>query len=205
MSGSEKSEMEKRWSAGITGTKIRDIIYLTEINSSNIYAKELLENPETRSRLPLLILAERQSAGRGRGGHSWWSPEGAILLSLVADWSDFGLTRAEPVEMSLRAANALAGTMNELLTKKGKKDEKPVPAAVVKPPNDVYVAGKKIAGILIESPTPDRVIVGIGINANNRAADAPEPLRSTAVSLTELTGERIDLIATVRRLIERLL
>lgn len=186
-------------------TRIADVAYLADTDSTSLYAKRILADSPEKLDLPLLVIAERQSGGRGRAGHTWWSPDGAILISLIAEWRSFGLTRSEPVEMSLRLADAVAGTINEILVSTRKNDFKAEKSAVVKPPNDVYAAGKKIAGILIESPTPTHVIIGIGINANNRSADAPEPLKSTVTSLIDLTGERIDRIDTVRRLVSRLL
>lgn len=199
------SEIAPLWRLGMAETKIANIAYFIDIDSTSLYAKRILADSRQKIDLPLLILAERQTGGRGRGDHTWWSQEGAILFSLVAPWRSFGLTRSEPVEMSLRVADAVAGTVNETLVFERKNAPLAEKSAVVKPPNDVYVAGKKIAGILIESPTPNHVIVGIGINANNRSADAPEPLKSTITSLIDITGERIDRIDTVRRLINRLL
>ncbi|MDR2762405.1 MAG: hypothetical protein LBB88_07385, partial [Planctomycetaceae bacterium] len=60
-------------------------------------------------------------------------------------------------------------------------------------PNDVYVNNKKIAGILIESPIPDFAIIGIGINVNNSAQNAPIELNQTITTLSDLTGTKTNL------------
>ncbi|MDQ3330303.1 MAG: biotin--[acetyl-CoA-carboxylase] ligase, partial [Planctomycetota bacterium] len=64
----------------------------------------------------------------------------------------------------------------------------------VKWPNDVYLDGRKVCGILAEVPSPasGRIVIGIGINANNSLDDAPDEVRRRAVSMREATGRPID-------------
>ncbi len=68
--------------------------------------------------------------------------------------------------------------------------------ATIKPPNDIYVAGRKVAGILVEGRTETGggyvAVAGIGINVNQTVDDFPEELRTTAASLAMVTGRRID-------------
>ncbi|MEY2571999.1 MAG: BirA family transcriptional regulator, partial [Verrucomicrobiota bacterium] len=65
----------------------------------------------------------------------------------------------------------------------------------IKPPNDIYVSGRKIAGVLVEGRTaPDGsyvAVAGIGINVNQALDDFPEELRDTAGSLAMTTGREI--------------
>jgi BirA family biotin operon repressor/biotin-[acetyl-CoA-carboxylase] ligase len=85
----------------------------------------------------------------------------------------------------------------------------PASAVQVKWPNDVYLAGRKVCGILIESAaaSPGRLVIGIGVNVNNSFADAPVDLRDTAVGLCDLIGRPLDptdvLLALLQRLDER--
>lgn len=181
--------------AGIAGA-----FWTPEVGSTNDWAKERIR--DGRAATPFLIGAERQTAGRGRGDHSWAVWEGSLTFSLAARWSDFALTRRESAELSLRVADAVASTAREFA---------PNAEIAVKPPNDVYAAGRKLAGILIESPNAEFVVVGVGVNAGNRSDFAPEELRRRVVSLVELTGEPFDVDAvraefvarTVRRMLRR--
>ena len=71
-------------------------------------------------------------------------------------------------------------------------------------PNDVMADGRKLAGILIEVLPDGRHVIGIGLNTNNTAADAPKELQTTVATLRDLTGRKVDettvLIEVLRRL-----
>ena len=101
-----------------------------------------------------VIVAEEQTAGRGRRGRAWASPRGGIWLSVI-------LRPGIPVErVPLIALSAAAATAQAIREATG------LPARV-KWPNDVLVDGKKIVGILAEAGAGGEwVVVGIGINAN---------------------------------------
>jgi BirA family biotin operon repressor/biotin-[acetyl-CoA-carboxylase] ligase len=159
-----------------------------EIGSTNTRALELATAVDQPT--PLLIGADRQTAGRGRGGNRWWSTTGALTFSLVLDpTEDFlgpdvpPLTPAHWPRLSLVAALALCHELERLI---------PEITAQLKWPNDVHVAGRKLAGILVEtasSPgsTP-RLVLGMGVNVNNSLRDAPPELQATACSLIDLMG-----------------
>ena len=68
-------------------------------------------------------------------------------------------------------------------------------------PNDVYVQGRKICGILVEVPprSPDRIVVGIGLNVNNSFEQAPHAVAATATSLREVAGYSFNLAIVVTR------
>jgi len=59
-------------------------------------------------------------------------------------------------------------------------------------PNDVMLDGRKLAGILIEVLSDGKLVIGIGINTNNTAADAPEEVRPRVVTLLDVTGQVYD-------------
>lgn len=197
---------ESPWEAAIVGIPSIENFLVNQkgCGSTNDRAKDFLaryladSHPVTNALFPRLEIAETQTGGRGQGNHRWWSPPGGIYLTLTARWSDFRLTREENVEFSLRVARAVAETVTEELAEREIE-------ADVKPPNDVYVGGRKIAGILIESPNPEFVVVGMGINANRSALEAPEDIRGRVTSLIDWTGRKIDRPIFVKRLITRLL
>ena len=73
-------------------------------------------------------------------------------------------------------------------------------------PNDVYVQGRKICGILVEVPprSPDRIVVGIGLNVNNSFQHAPPAVAATAISLREVAGYSFNLTNVLIRLLSQL-
>jgi BirA family biotin operon repressor/biotin-[acetyl-CoA-carboxylase] ligase len=162
-------------------TEIAGALWLETVGSTNDRAKDWIRAAEATTQTPFWIGAERQTAGRGRGDHSWAAWNGALTFSLAARWRDFRLTRSESAELSLRVADAVASTA---------RDFAPSAEIWVKPPNDVYVRDRKLAGILIESPNAEFVVVGVGVNVGNRSIDAPEELRERVVSLAESVDER---------------
>ncbi|MDR0609431.1 MAG: biotin--[acetyl-CoA-carboxylase] ligase [Planctomycetaceae bacterium] len=148
---------------------IRTIEYYDCISSTNDHLKELLKL-SIPPKLPCLIVARRQTAGRGRGNKEWWSGEGALLMSLGLELAALSLKRTDLSLFSLAAGLAALKTIRNRLPKKN--------ITGLHLPNDVYVDGKKIAGILIESPTPQHLVLGVGINVNNRLNDIPPEFRT---------------------------
>lgn len=161
-------------------TFLRDLVYYEEVGSTNTALLDIAQkSPET----PIMVLAQRQLAGRGRGSNSWWSNVGAVTFSLLLD---FPMLEPDALNsFSLTAGLAICQAI-----------EKHAPAAdlALKWPNDVYLNGKKVAGILIERPvaTEPSLVVGIGINANNELRDAPEDVAKRATSLRTELGDPID-------------
>ena len=73
-------------------------------------------------------------------------------------------------------------------------------------PNDVFAAGRKLAGVLVEGLPDGQQVVGIGLNVNNSVADAPRELRETATTLRDLTGvthDRTSLLVAIMKRLER--
>jgi BirA family biotin operon repressor/biotin-[acetyl-CoA-carboxylase] ligase len=124
------------------------------------------------------VAAKTQSRGRGSRGRSWASPEGGLWLSVLCRPPGAGSME----RLSVRAGEAIAAVLRAALPG--------LPTVTVKPPNDLLVAGRKLAGILCEARweggTPLWVVIGVGINVRNLA---PAPLSETAVSLAELGVE----------------
>jgi BirA family transcriptional regulator, biotin operon repressor / biotin---[acetyl-CoA-carboxylase] ligase len=139
----------------------------------------LLQRPNPRCGLSEVLLAEFQSAGRGRRGRAWLAPPGgAICLSL--SWT------FREVPEDLPALGLVIGVcMVRVLTEAGVK------RAGLKWPNDVLVDGKKLAGVLIdlraESQGPACVVIGIGMNV---ALGAPllEQIAESGTAATDLVS-----------------
>ena len=125
---------------------IKRVVVLPEVSSTNQY---LIENPRL-----YLAIAEKQHAGRGQKGRVWYSPqEQNIYLSVR--W--LNQVRQDITPINLLVAEAIKKLCIELS----------IQDLVIKPPNDLMIAGKKAAGILIEATTQaDQVnlIIGVGIN-----------------------------------------
>lgn len=143
-----------------------------EIDSTNRRAADLAASA---AELPLLVVAERQTAGRGRAGKSWWASRGALTFSLLIDPASLGMNRATTPALSIAVALAACDAAAEA----------GVGAAMIKWPNDVLVGGRKLAGVLLEAPRPDRLVIGVGMNVANRVGDAPPDVAATATSLAD--------------------
>ncbi len=129
-----------------------------------------------------VVIAEEQTAGRGRRGRQWVSPRGQNLYFSVVLRPELPPHRAP--ELTLVAAVALCETLREAGGE-----------AAIKWPNDVQIDGKKVAGILTElSAEPERVhfvVVGIGVNLNSQASEMPTELAEIATSVRDARGQRV--------------
>jgi BirA family biotin operon repressor/biotin-[acetyl-CoA-carboxylase] ligase len=122
-----------------------------------------------------VALAEHQTEGRGRLGRVWVDEPGTGLSFSVVVYPQLPVARWP--ELTLIAAHAVAGAIG--------------PEATIKHPNDVFVAGRKVAGILAESS--DRVVIGIGVNVGS----APWP----GAGFVE--ADRLDLLVEILERLER--
>src|SRR5919109_2489827 len=179
---------------GLTAKRIgTEFYYFLELDSTNNFARRLAEQATSAG---TIVIAERQTQGRGRAGRSWISPPYMNLyLSIVLRPE---LPPAEAPQITLMAAVALADTVASFMS---------LPA-LIKWPNDILVKGKKLAGILTEaSSTSERidfVILGIGINLNFPEELMPEAIRQHATSLLIATQNNIRREVFLRRLIQDL-
>ena len=144
---------------------------------------------------PLVVVAEVQTAGRGRGGNRWWTGRGSLALSLLVDPRDWQLAAEAVPARSLAAGVAVVAAVQPAL----------YPHNVgLHWPNDVYVARRKLSGILIDVLADGRHIVGIGLNVNNSFAAAPADVRERGTSMFDLTGRHHDRTDVLARLIDEL-
>jgi len=142
-------------------------------------------------------VADTQTAGRGRLGRQWFSPStGNLYLSIILR------PQAPPWKVpqaALIAAVALARASADLIP------ELPI---ALKWPNDLFISGRKVAGILCEmAAEPDRVhhlIIGVGINVNLRPADLPAEVAGTATSMGTEAGRSISRLRLLAGLLNHL-
>jgi BirA family biotin operon repressor/biotin-[acetyl-CoA-carboxylase] ligase len=143
-------------------------------DSTNARARELVEAGAPHG---TVVTADEQTAGRGRQGRSWTAPPGkALLYSAVL----------RPLEerhalLPLAVPLAVCETAEEL---------QPGVACTVKWPNDVWVEGRKLAGVLIEAkPQEGWAVIGVGLNLAVSPEEYPPELRATAASLDGASPE----------------
>ncbi|MCW1921356.1 biotin--[acetyl-CoA-carboxylase] ligase [Luteolibacter arcticus] len=149
---------------------------------------DVREAARTGASAGLVVVAERQQAGRGRRGAAWICPPGEGLAFSVL------LRPSEPKSLWPRLSLAAGLAVAEGLDRHGV-------AAEVKWPNDVWIGGKKIAGILVEAGE-DFVTVGIGINVG--VTNFPEMLAASATSLALECGDAPELPLVLASVLERL-
>jgi len=160
----------------------RNLVVLPRTGSTNDVAKELAVQGAPEG---TVVVADEQTAGRGRLDRSWLAPAGACLLCSLLFRPALAAAQAGRLTMvcALAAADAISAVSGL--------------AAALKWPNDLVVAAgrRKLAGVLTESSlVGDRlafVVVGIGINVNVPAATLPA-LDARAASILEQTGRPVD-------------
>ena len=134
-----------------------------------------------------VVVADAQSAGRGSRGRSWVSPAGTDLYLSIVDRLPVALAELPP--LTLAVGLGVADAVDLLLAGSD------APRAQVKWPNDVQIAGKKCAGILVEAstglPGGDALVIGIGLNVNR--SEFPAELEDSATSLRLSRGTAADL------------
>ena len=150
----------------------REIIVVEETTSTN---DSVLQRATQTTREGLVVFAERQTAGRGQRNNLWESAAHkglwfSILLRPKIDINESG-------RLTTWAVNVIAQTISGEFAL----------VATIKPPNDVYLVGKKVAGVLVEmraqKSAPHFAVLGIGINVNHAVDDFSEELRPLAISL----------------------
>lgn len=173
-----------------------DLTCLEQIDSTNNYLLESIHNDQRSSKPFHIVVAEQQTAGRGRRGKEWQSPYGHNIYFSLA-WR----CNKDPLELSglsLAMAVAIIRTLKHI----GLND------VCVKWPNDILFNGRKLAGVLVdlvgESHGRTTVIIGIGINTfltNKVGRDIEQPW----VSLHDILDRFIDRNILIALLTERVI
>lgn len=155
-------------------------LYFESIDSTNIKAKEIAEKGAVPG---TAVVAEYQTKGRGRLGKDWHSVQGKGLYCSIVVRPQNVASEDYP-KITLVAGLSVSLVLDRLT---GRNTQ-------LKWPNDIYLSGKKIAGILTESSALSGsfqqrfAVVGIGINVNNVVTDFPVELREIVTSLYVETG-----------------
>lgn len=117
-----------------------------------------------------VVTADEQTAGRGRQGRRWSAPAGgALLISAV-----LAPLEAEHALLPLAVPLAISAAAEELGAGECR----------VKWPNDVWLDGRKLAGVLIEAQPPDWAVIGAGLNVSIAGEEFPPELRQRATSIS---------------------
>lgn len=157
----------------------REVYYYAELGSTNEETKAALRKGAIAE--GTVIIAGKQLQGKGRLGRAWVSPPGGLWFSILLKPA---LDLAQTALLSLVFSLAVCQAVKNICQA----------PALIKWPNDVMLQGRKLGGILLElSGEIDQtrqVIVGIGINVNNRSEDSGG---RPVISLAEYTGQAVDL------------
>jgi BirA family biotin operon repressor/biotin-[acetyl-CoA-carboxylase] ligase len=160
------------------------------IESTSTLAVELAEEDAPAG---TIVLADEQTGGRGVSARRWHSPKGAgLYLSFVLRPLEVPNPLLVPLLAGLGAARAIDTLVGGT-------------AVGVKWPNDLIVADRKAGGVLSEASwsgsRPKHLVLGIGVNVHQRAADFPPALRDAAISLDMAAGRSVSRLELADRMI----
>jgi BirA family biotin operon repressor/biotin-[acetyl-CoA-carboxylase] ligase len=171
----------------------RKIAYHKEVGSTQDIAKELARKGATEG---TIVITESQTKGRGRITKQWSSPSGVgIYTSIILKPN---LKPSETLQMPLMAGVAVCQAIEKITPLKPK----------IKWPNDIILAGKKVAGILTEMGAEidkvDYIVLGIGINVNTPRSLLTGEIEERATSLAEECGEYVSRVKLLQCLLSEL-
>ncbi len=168
--------------------------YFAQVESTNSLLATMAANGAPAG---TVVVAEEQSAGRGRMARHWHSPRGSGLYLSLLLRPEIELSRV--TSLPLVVGLALAEVLTPLA---------PETPPQVKWPNDVWLAGRKVGGILcelrMEPDAPYYVVVGIGLNVNLAPAEIPADLRQRATSVAIAAGRTVSRPALLMALLDQL-
>jgi BirA family transcriptional regulator, biotin operon repressor / biotin---[acetyl-CoA-carboxylase] ligase len=171
-------ELQADLASGVIG---REIIVLEQTGSTN---DAILQTANANSKEGLVVFAEHQTAGRGQRGNRWESAAGKGLWFSILLRPKIDL--ASSPQLTTWAAEAVSSAIQNEFSL----------TPTIKPPNDVQIDGRKIAGVLVEMRAQEKAahvaIAGIGVNVNQSREDFPKELQSRAISLAMALGKQID-------------
>jgi BirA family biotin operon repressor/biotin-[acetyl-CoA-carboxylase] ligase len=158
-----------------------ELHFYPSLGSTNDRAKELAQGGAQEG---TLVVADEQTAGRGRAGRTWFSPPGAglafsvVLRPAASSPEEIGVWTALGA-LATRAALVRLGT-----------------SPSIKWPNDVLLERGKVAGVLAEAVWEDdtvtSVVIGIGVNVRPESVPGPKTLDYPAVCVDSVVGRRVD-------------
>ena len=167
---------------------VRTLLTYDELESTSDHAAGLVREEDVE--LPLAVWAKRQTRGRGRGDHSWWSDAGSLTFTLAIDPTAHGLRVESEPKLALATAVAVIDALEELGFG--------LPSLGIRWPNDLEVRGRKLGGILperIETEGGHRLLIGVGLNVLTRFEGLPADIRTMAIGLAAMhdrSARRVD-------------
>ncbi len=175
-----------------TYSEMQNVVFYESIDSTNEAVKRLAKEAQEG----LVVVADAQTAGRGRKGREWISPAGKNLYFSLLLKPAFSPDKA--AMLTLVMAVAVKDALDELC---GEADKTEV--LQIKWPNDIVAGGKKLAGILTEmqldGSTIEHVVIGVGVNVKKQ--DFPQDTCAHATDLETVFGgeiSRSELLAAIR-------
>ena len=164
----------------------KNILWFASVTSTNEVARQAAQNNAAEG---TTIIANEQTAGRGRLNRTWTSPKGTIAISIIL--------RPDASRINQLIMMSSLGVTRAISKVTGLKPQ-------IKWPNDVQINGKKVCGILIENGWHGKIlsyaVIGIGINVNFDPLDYPD-IAATATSLSKETGCVVSLPDVVRNVL----
>lgn len=156
----------------------KNLVWLDQIDSTNNEAKRRIAAGICQD---ALIVADSQTAGRGRQGKSFFSPDNGVFMTVV-----FADAPKDPAQTTIAAAVAIVEALESATGLR----------TAIKWVNDIYYNGKKVSGILSEV-SEGHIVVGIGINCDTRQKDFPAELQDLAGGIPLNGASRVGLIADI--------
>jgi BirA family transcriptional regulator, biotin operon repressor / biotin---[acetyl-CoA-carboxylase] ligase len=168
------------------GIKPFRLYWFARIGSTNSHAAKLRRSEKLFA--PAIVLAGKQTAGRGRGNNTWWSGKGGDVLTVTFVLPVRGQLAAQELPM-------IAGLVVREIAAEFTGNSH----IQLKWPNDVLFEGRKLAGLLCER-VGNVDLVGIGLNVNVDPHDAPANLRDRITSLSKISGKNLNMTDLLLRL-----
>ncbi len=163
------------------------VLHYDVIDSTNLEAKRQIKSG---AKLPLIIVADTQTAGKGRMGRQFYSPDktGLYMSFVYEPQTHFH----DSVTVTSAAAVAVVRAIEELTDLKPK----------IKWVNDIFVDNKKVSGILTEAVTGEKISIIIGVGVNITTDEFPDEIKNTATSLKSAVDKNDLLLSIVKHLLE---
>lgn len=167
----------------------RDLHYFQRLTTTMDTARDLVKKGAAEG---TVVIAGTQTAGKGRIGRTWLSPQGSLAMSIILKPALKNLP-----QLVMIASLAVVKAIKQVTGLEAR----------IKWPNDVLINGKKVCGILIENKVAEGMVnyadIGIGINVNFNPPDLPE-IADIATSLSFETGREISLVELTAKLLNEL-
>lgn len=175
-----------------------EIIKHASITSTMDVCRQLAERDAAEG---TVVVADEQTAGRGRAGHVWYSPAGQSLHASILVRPD--LQPQQGGWITMLSALSVLDCITQILPLKTQPSKHNI---ALKWFNDVHLNGRKAAGVLVESALMenriDYAIIGIGLNVNSHFEDAPAEVQARAISLREVLGRDLHRDTVLKVLLE---